>query len=242
MITTKNLKVSDLHLNNGQVKGLPKNPRFIKDSRFQALKKSISDAPEMLGLREVVAYDNDGELVVIMGNMRLRACKDLGYKEVPCKVLPKSTPVAKLREYSVKDNISFGQNDWDAFANEWEMKELSEWGLETWEMKVTEFDTQGGGEYPAPNADDAMAHIGQGDTIYHSTPDMENIDPSVLPPELQGIDLSPATLPKIEGRDETLMERIIIVYPKDEQSKVSKLLGLTEITKVVYTIDEIIPE
>lgn len=130
----KLIKAKDLHVNSGQVKGLPKNPRSIRDARFEALKKSISDAPEMLELRPVVAYDNDGELVVIMGNMRTRACKDLGIAEIPTIILPKCTPIKKLREYSVKDNISFGDNDWDAFANEWELAELSEWGLETWEM------------------------------------------------------------------------------------------------------------
>ena len=62
--------------------------------------------------------------------MRLRACLDLGYAEVPCKVLPEETPVAKLREYVIKDNESFGQNDWDILANEWDSEELKDWGVE----------------------------------------------------------------------------------------------------------------
>lgn len=77
---TKTIKISDLHLNTGQIKDVPKNPRFIKDERYEALKKSIEDDPEMLQLREIVAYDNNGELVVILGNMRYRAMKGLATK------------------------------------------------------------------------------------------------------------------------------------------------------------------
>ncbi|MBQ3679783.1 MAG: ParB-like nuclease domain-containing protein [Paludibacteraceae bacterium] len=126
----KNIKVSDIEVNKGQIYGLPKNPRFIRDERFNALKHSIEEAPEMLGLRELLVYPYEGKYIVIGGNMRLRACLDLGYAEVPCKVLPEETPVAKLREYVIKDNESFGQNDWDILANEWDSEELKDWGVE----------------------------------------------------------------------------------------------------------------
>lgn len=124
------INISRLHLNTGQIKDVPKNPRFIKDERYQALKKSIADDPEMLDLREIVAYNNDGELVIVMGNMRYRAMKELGFKEAPVKVLPKETKAAKLRAYIQKDNIAFGQNDWDILANEWDTEELQDFGLE----------------------------------------------------------------------------------------------------------------
>lgn len=104
----KIIKISDLHLNTGQIKDVPKNPRFIKDERYEALKKSIEDDPEMLQLREIVAYDNNGELVVILGNMRYRAMKELGYKDALVKVLPTETDAKKLRAYIQKDNIAFG--------------------------------------------------------------------------------------------------------------------------------------
>lgn len=126
----KTIKLSDLHLNTGQIKDVPKNPRFIKDERFAALKKSIEDDPEMLSLRELVAYDNNGELVVILGNMRYRAMKELGYKDAPVKVLPAETDAKKLRAYIQKDNIAFGQNDWDLLGNEWDVTELEDFGLE----------------------------------------------------------------------------------------------------------------
>lgn len=126
----KTIKLSDLHLNTGQIKDVPKNPRFIKDERYEALKKSIEDDPEMLQLRELVAYDNNGELIVILGNMRYRAMKELGYKDVPVKVLPPETDAKKLRAYIQKDNIAFGQNDWDLLGNEWDVEELQDFGLE----------------------------------------------------------------------------------------------------------------
>ena len=119
-----------MHLNTGQIKDVPKNPRFIKDERYEALKKSIEDDPEMLQLRELVAYDNNGELVVILGNMRYRAMKELGYKDAPVKVLPAETDAKKLRAYIQKDNIAFGQNDWDLLGNEWDIEELQDFGLE----------------------------------------------------------------------------------------------------------------
>lgn len=126
----KNIRITELEVNNGQIKGLPKNPRFIRDERFKALKKSIEDAPEMLALRELLVYPHNGKYVVIGGNMRLRACKEIGYKEIPCKVLNEDTPVEKLREYAIKDNVGFGSDDWDIIANEWDTEELQEWGME----------------------------------------------------------------------------------------------------------------
>lgn len=131
MLEQKNLDISLLEVNKGQLYGLPKNPRFIKDDRYLALKKSIEEAPEMLSIREIVVYPlENGHYVVIGGNMRLRACQEIGYKELPCKILPLETPVAKLREYTIKDNIAFGSNDWDIIANEWDTEELTEWGVE----------------------------------------------------------------------------------------------------------------
>ena len=132
----KNLRLHELELNEGQLYGLPKNPRWIRDARYEALKKSIEDAPEMLGLREILVYPladlpgHENKYVIIGGNMRFRACLELGYKEIPCKVIPLETPVKKLREYVIKDNENFGQNDWEALANDWDAEELGDFGLE----------------------------------------------------------------------------------------------------------------
>lgn len=125
------IKLSKLKNNTGQIEGLPKNPRILKDDKYKKLLKSIQEDPEMLQLREVIAYDNDGELVVIAGNMRLKACKEAGLDEVPTKILPKDTPVDKLKRYTIKDNNSFGEWSYDDLANEWDAEELDAWGLDT---------------------------------------------------------------------------------------------------------------
>lgn len=128
------IKISKILLNEGQLqeKDLPRNPRFIRDERFEALKKSIQDDPEMLSLRELIVYPiGEDKYITIGGNMRLRACRDLGYKEMICKVLPPDTPMAKLRAYIIKDNEAFGQNDWDVLANEFEIEELKDFGFDT---------------------------------------------------------------------------------------------------------------
>ena len=98
---TQNISIALLDYNKGQLKGLPKNPRFFRDYRFEAMKKSIEESPEMLELRELIVfpYDN-GRYVVVCGNLRLRACKELGYAELPCKVLDAKTKPKKLREYN----------------------------------------------------------------------------------------------------------------------------------------------
>ena len=128
---TEIIQVCLLDFNKGQLAGLPKNPRFFRDYRFEAMKKSIQDSPEMLELRELIIFPyTDGRYIVVCGNLRLRACKELGYKELPCKVLALDTPVTKLREYATKDNVNFGENDLDVMENEWNKSELQEWGIE----------------------------------------------------------------------------------------------------------------
>jgi hypothetical protein len=129
LIQSQLIPTSKLLLNSGQLEGVPKNPRFIKDERYTKLIRSIQDDPEMLGARELLVYAYDGKYIVLGGNMRLRACKELGIKEVPCKVLPELTP-DKLRSIVIKDNVAFGSDDFDMLANDWDIVELVEWGME----------------------------------------------------------------------------------------------------------------
>lgn len=127
---TQDISISLLDYNKGQVEGLPKNPRFFRDYRYEAMKRSITDCPEMLSLRELIVYPYGGRYVVVCGNLRLRACRELGYTELPCKVLAPETTAAKLREYASKDNVSYGENDMDILTNEWDTGELQDWGVE----------------------------------------------------------------------------------------------------------------
>lgn len=134
----KTLPITKLVTNSGQIAGVPKNPRTIKDARFRALVKSIEDAPEMLSLRELIVVPNEGKFVVICGNMRLSAARELGMKDMPCKVLAEDTPAEKLREYAMKDNIAFGQDDIDLILAEWDSEELADWGFELPEIETIE--------------------------------------------------------------------------------------------------------
>ena len=129
LIPSELIPTSKLLLNSGQIEGVPKNPRFIKDERYTKLIRSIQDDPEMLGARELLVYAYDGKYIVLGGNMRLRACKELKIKEVPCKVLPELSP-DKLRSIVIKDNVAFGSDDFEMLANDWDIVELVEWGME----------------------------------------------------------------------------------------------------------------
>ena len=128
-VKTKSIKIDLLEFNQGQIVGLPANPRFIRDEEFENLKKSIQDYPEMLNLREILVAPYRKKYVVIAGNMRLRACLDLNFAEVPCKVLPKDTTIDKLRAYTIKDNVSHGKWDFSKLT-EWDPIELGDWNLD----------------------------------------------------------------------------------------------------------------
>lgn len=127
---TQNIPLSKIVPNTGQIEGLPANPRIIKDEKFAALKKSLQDDPEMLELRELIVFPHNKEFIIIGGNMRYRAAKELGIAELPCKVLKPDTPAEKLRAITIKDNIPYGQWDMDSLANEWEVADLEGWGMD----------------------------------------------------------------------------------------------------------------
>jgi DNA modification methylase len=104
----------------------PSNPRIIKDDKFKKLVKSIQEFPQMLELRPIVV---DAGMVVLGGNMRLKACKAAGLKEVPIVIADNLTEEQKA-EFIIKDNVGFGEWDWDLLANEWDAELLQDWGLE----------------------------------------------------------------------------------------------------------------
>ncbi len=113
-----------------EVKPNPKNPRIIKDGKFQKLVKSIQEFPDMLNKRPLVVFtDVDNKYVVLGGNMRLKACKEIGLKEIPIIVADEWTEEQK-NEFLIKDNVGFGEWDWDSLANEWDVEKLDDWGLD----------------------------------------------------------------------------------------------------------------
>jgi len=113
-----------------QVKANPKNPRVLRDEKFIKLKNSLHDFPDMLNYRAIVAVtDADGKYMALGGNMRLRALQDLGIKDVPVLLADHWTEEQR-REFIIKDNVGFGEWDWDQLANEWDAAELADWGLD----------------------------------------------------------------------------------------------------------------
>lgn len=118
-IVKTTLKVSE-------IKNNPNNPRLIKDDKFKSLVQSIKDFPEMLDTREVVV---NKDYIILGGNMRFKAAKEAGLKEIPVKIVDWSED--KQRQFIIKDNVSGGEWDWDLLANEWDAEELDAWGLDT---------------------------------------------------------------------------------------------------------------
>jgi DNA modification methylase len=130
VINTIQIPLSKLVPNNGQIEGIPKNPRFIKNERYDRLVKSILDHPEFLGARELIVYKQGEKYIVLCGNMRYRASKELNIEQLPCKVIPEYFSLEQIKAIIIKDNISFGSDDMDALANEWDVADLVDWGYE----------------------------------------------------------------------------------------------------------------
>lgn len=135
LIQTEMIPLSDIEQNHGQIDGLPANPRIIRNEKFEKLKKSIVDNPEMLSLRELLVYKHGGKYVTIGGNMRLIALQDLQYEKAPCKVIPQNVTIEQLKAYVMKDNAPYGEWDYDMLANEWDTEQLKDWGVlpDDWE-------------------------------------------------------------------------------------------------------------
>lgn len=245
-----------------QVKVNEANPRTIKEHKLRLLMERMIVFPKMLNLRPVVV---DNAMVALGGNMRIKALtaiSELSINEIgaiaaktknfqrltkaeqenllkhwqvwldkPTVEIARASELtdAEKQEFIIADNASFGEWDYDALANEWDAGDLNSWGVDVWNPEKNSGgyagftgESAGGAAAPAP------------------TPAAEQpFDTSALPPELQGQDIVPDDLPKIEGSDETAMERVIIVYPKERSEELAALLGLDEIGKVVYNLDEL---
>jgi len=116
------LKINELKPNKD-------NPRIIKEDKFKKLVKSIKEFPEMLELRPIVIDENN---IILGGNMRYKACIEAGLKEVPVKIAKDLTKEQK-EEFIVKDNVGYGEWDWDILGNEWKTNVLDDWGLDVWQ-------------------------------------------------------------------------------------------------------------
>ena len=243
-----------------QVKVNSANPRTIREAKLNLLIERMLVFPKMISLRPIVV---DMLMVVLGGNMRVTALNRIAamtfeaiaeiigrtknyqklnkagkerllaywqaWLENPTVEIVKASELseAEKKEFIIADNASFGEWDYDKLANEWDSKDLVSWGVDVWQPEPPTRPV-GGGD---PNT--LAKHEEDGE--------QKPFDGTNLPPELQGQDLDPNNLPKIEGDNETVMERIIIVYPKDRAEELAKLVGLSAIEKVVYNINELIP-
>ena len=126
----RQLKISDIQPNDGQIEGLPTNPRFIKDDKFRKLVESLQSLPSLTDARPVIVYPLDGKFIAIGGNMRVRAAKELKWKTINCAILEKETTADVLREIAIKDNVGYGENDWELLSNDWDAAELEAWGMD----------------------------------------------------------------------------------------------------------------
>ena len=132
------IDITKIEYNDGQLVGISKNPRYLKEAEHDTLKKSLVDSPELLEYKPLMVYPlENGSYITICGNMRLRIANELrldGHSEfdtVPCFILKEGTPIQKIKEYAIKDNVQAGNWDWDELANgDWEVNELQDWGVD----------------------------------------------------------------------------------------------------------------
>ena len=135
------MKISNLKLN-------PQNPRIIKDDKFKKLMQSINDFPEMMEKRPMVCVtDDDGKLYPLGGNMRLKAIIELGYKEIPDNwiMVADDWSEEQRKEFIIKDNVSFGEWNFEELSLNWNVEELSEWGVDlpAFELKLKDIEEDG---------------------------------------------------------------------------------------------------
>jgi len=112
-----------------KIKPNPNNPRIIKDDKFKKLVKSINDFPKMMALRPIVVDEN---FIVQGGNMRLKALQEIGFKDIPDEWVKQVSDLNEdeKKQFIIKDNVGFGEWDWDDLANNWDAEQLTEWGLD----------------------------------------------------------------------------------------------------------------
>lgn len=144
------INIHFLETNEGQIEGVPNNPRYLKSEEHDKLKKSLKDSPELLQYKPLMVCKlSDSRFVVVCGNMRLHVCRELdnegisGFDTLPCFVLNSNVPVSKIKEYAIKDNVQAGNWDWDELANDWDVEELQDWGVDCSFLDESEEETEG---------------------------------------------------------------------------------------------------
>ena len=138
-----------------KVKANKANPRIIRDDKFRKLVRSIKEFPEMLRVRPIVV---NGDMETLGGNMRLKACLEAGLKEVPVVVV-EEWDEQRQKEFVIKDNLGYGEWDWDLLANEWDTEKLEEWGMDVWKGQEMMMEDEMEGEGGSGELDDDKKRI-----------------------------------------------------------------------------------
>ena len=139
-----------MKLKTSEIQSNKQNPRIIKEEKFKKLVQSIKEFPKMLEIRPIVVDENN---VILGGNMRFEASKEAGLTEVPVKVV-KTLSEEEKQEFIIKDNLSFGEWDWNIIGNEWNENELGDWGMDVWQPDNIDFE-------PSLNPDTKYSEITQ---------------------------------------------------------------------------------
>lgn len=172
----KTIPLAQIDLNEGQIPGLPMNPRTWTIKKLEKLAKSIERTPELLDARPPIVVVFEGRYIAIAGNMRVSACKHLEMEALVCSVIESGEfPVEKLKEIAIKDNSSFGSWDTDALANEWNEYDLTDFGLPDYAPTPSP-----SGDAPAAPVDDRTVveiTFGPNEFIFVTTA-LRDIDPS----------------------------------------------------------------
>lgn len=151
---TKTIDTALLELNEGQIQGIPSNPRSWTVKELNKLKKSIEETPELLAIRPPIVVRHGDKYVVLGGNMRVCAIKSLGYETADCIVLPENLDAHKLKEITIKDNANLGSWDYDALANEWGDYPLQDYGINI--LDIPEEDEPSNGDGNSSPVDDRV--------------------------------------------------------------------------------------
>ena len=259
------MKIEQVKLS--QIKTNADNPRSITTEKFNRLVDSILVFPKMLEIRAIVhdgkmtalGGNQRRQALLAISKMtpeqvaqRLASLDDYRKKtegerqqliewwgkwlEKPFAYVINASTLSEeeRKQFIIKDNVSFGTWDYDVLANKWDNQKLGDWGMDVWQTSPMAFQPMGGATNAQPTRQDTPPSPSEDDGAGSPIPGIDN-----LPPELQGQDLNPDNLPKIEGDDRTATERIIIVYHPDQKQVLEGIIGIG-IDKVVYRLDEIL--
>ena len=169
------LPIALIERNKGQIEGLPKNPRLIRDQKFDLLVQSVKDDPELLEHRGLLVFPFEAKYITIGGNMRLEAQRKAGMTDVWCEILDANTPVEKLRAYTLKDNASFGEWDWSDIWSEWDIDEVRLAGIDI------------------PEIDDASDEEEAEEDDFEHPEDMDGVQTDIKPGDVIELQKGPIT-------------------------------------------------